>query len=133
MTAKDRISKEYALTMARKVAQQRLLHYPESDADGLAAYVASYCDVTVDQAYTVLQGLVPIRPAGRAPGGQHERSGKMWTNTCERYGEQVAVESIADYRELNPDGEFQIATRDGIDVIVENVDGQWEIIAEAAC
>ena len=54
----------------------------------------------------------------------------MWTNTCERYGEQVAVESVADYQVLNPDGEFRIAARNDSGVILENVDGEWEVIAE---
>ena len=54
----------------------------------------------------------------------------MWTNICERYGERVNVETIRDYRELNPEGEFQITTRDDVPVIAELVDGEWEIVAE---
>ena len=48
------------------------------------------------------------------------------TNVCERYGEPVAV-TIADYRELNPDGKFEIHS-DGIREYLE--DGTWELVAE---
>ena len=47
-------------------------------------------------------------------------------NISERYGDHVTVK-IADYRELNPDGRFEIHS-DGIREYFE--DGTWELVAE---
>ena len=54
----------------------------------------------------------------------------MFINTSERYGERETV-TIADYQELNPDGVFRIYQREETPVIVEMVDGEFEVVAEA--
>ena len=58
----------------------------------------------------------------------------MFQNVSDRYGGPEFV-TMDDYRDLNPEGDFSMSlqTRDGqlIDVIIEHVDGQYEVIAEA--
>ena len=58
----------------------------------------------------------------------------MFQNVSDRYVGPEFV-TMDDYRDLNPEGDFSMSlqTRDGqlIDVIIEHVDGQYEVIAEA--